>query len=197
MLTYQPGGDLTQSDLNQTGSLIGQRTGTLIYLTVSGDINESALVTDFKINRFQEYGPIDISLAIENQSNVHIRPKGQITITNSLTRSTEILPLEEINIFPDQSRTYTLSTGSKWMLGRYQAVANIAYGTTGQSLSTIVYFWVFPWKIALIGLAILITLIYIAAYLNHRRQTHKDEIEELKENLTEREKSTNSEKNKD
>ena len=56
MITYQPG-DPKSGDLKDTGSLIGHRTGTLLYVTVPGDITQDALVKKFSTDKFHEYGP--------------------------------------------------------------------------------------------------------------------------------------------
>ncbi len=161
-----------------TGSSINSVMANLFYITVKGDITEKASVTKFLANLFNEYGPISIKAQIKNMGDLHIKPKGSITVTDLLGRKSEV-KLSERNIFPgDGLRDYEESVGSKWMLGPYTAKLAAIYGQKNNlPLNASVTFWVLPWKIGLLIVLIIILVILGKLYLNKakKQNDHKDQ----------------------
>ncbi len=156
-VVYRPDTEtLVGSD--NTGSQINPSVAALIYLTVEGDISEDAQVTRMDIPRFSEFGPIDIESEITNFSEIHIKPKANINIYNQFNQLTANLELEEQNIFPGQARIYSNTWNKKWLLGRFKAELNGSYGSQGQTLQAVTYFWVIPWKVILAGL---LTIVFV------------------------------------
>ena len=167
---YSP--DLTNT-VNQTGSVIDPRTGTLVYIKVPGDIKEDAKVTKFKVPSFQEYGPVNILSTITNLSDIHITPIGKVSIKGWLGRKIADLALDQTNIFPYTSRDFENILNKKWLFGRYQAQLNAGYGTTGQALVATAYFWVIPWKL-IIAVLIVIVLIFTIIKLLKNKKNKQD-----------------------
>lgn len=150
-----------------TGASVNGKIGTLFSIAVNGQIKESASVTQFLANAFQEYGPVNISAQIKNFGDLHIKPQGYITVSDMLGRQA-ILPLAQYNIFPMAARDYQNTFGTHFMLGRYKAVLSATYGVHNNlPLTATVYFWVFPWKIAVVIILILIAL--ILGFLYYRK----------------------------
>ena len=138
--------------LDSSGAAIQTNVGTLVYITIPGDITENAQVKEFTAPKFSEFGPINFDTVIANFSDIHIAPIGSITIKNWFNRPTSSLPLEKINIFPYTSRTFQNTLNRKWLFGRYQAQFNAGYGTTGQALRATIFFWVIPWRLIILAL---------------------------------------------
>jgi len=66
-----------------TGALIIPRIGSLILLTVPGEMSENLIVKDFSLpRRYFPQGPIPFSIKFENTGTVHVKPTGYVTITN-------------------------------------------------------------------------------------------------------------------
>lgn len=147
--------------VDQTGSLIDPRAGTLVYLKVKGDIKQDAKVTKFQLPSFLENGPINVLTTITNLSDIHITPVGKISVKNMFGQVVENLPLKTTNIFPYTSRDFENTLAKKWLFGRYQTQLTGTYGTTGQALLATAYIWVIPWKLILVLLAIIVILITI------------------------------------
>lgn len=169
--------------LSETGSTILTNVGSLVYITVAGPINQEAKVTQFTAPNFQEYGPIDFKTTINNLSDIHIAPIGEITIKNWLNGQTAQLPLESINVFPYTNRTYENQLTRKWLFGRYQANLTAGYGTAGGVLTAAVFFWIIPWKLILLSLAALIIIIAIIKLLTRQGPPTPQQIEELEKEL--------------
>ena len=176
----------------QEASLVSTRIAGLIYLRVSGPISESASIVKFVSPSFSEYGPITITTEVKNGGVYHISPTGQITIKNIFGKDVSKIKVEGFNIFPEASRVIEAKAGEKWMIGRFSAELNLSYGETGKILSSTLYFWVFPWKLALIialGIAIIILVISMITNrfikkekkLEEALEEEKDELQKLKE----------------
>jgi len=154
MVLHTPSSDIT---INQTGAAVETNVGTLVYITIPGDITENASIKEFSAPKFSEYGPIDFKTIITNLSDIHITPAGVINIYNGLGFKTAQIKIDNTNIFPYTSREFINTLNRKLMFGRYKAQINAAYGTTGQLLTATLFFWVIPYKL----IALLITIIVI------------------------------------
>jgi hypothetical protein len=176
-----PGSTLSPTDsLDQTssGAAISPRIASLIYITIPGETEESALITRFHIPKFSQKGPLEIQTNILNQSSTHIRPTGLITITNMFGDILTHLPLEEKNIFPETEREYQNTIPTKWLFGRYQAHLQAAYGTQGKSLDALIYFTVIPVILILYIIIFLLALSFIIHHFNKKNRRHEQELEE-------------------
>ncbi len=165
---YSP--DKSTSLQNGSGSSVDPRAGTLISITVPGDIKEDARVTKFSLPSFLEYGPVNILTSITNLSDIHIKPLGNISIKNWLGKKIASLPLKNTNIFPYTSRDFENVFNKKWLFGRYQAQLNASYGTTGQALIATAYLWVIPWKLLLALLIVTVLIITITKLLKDKKK---------------------------
>ncbi len=169
-VVYSP---TTASDaVKGSGAAVEAKLGTLFYIAVNGPINEQAIVGKFSALPFAEYGPIDISTNIKNLSDLHIRPTGAIVIYDLLGRKIDSQSLSPVNIFPQASRDYKNTVGAKIMIGRFKATLLAGYGRQNNlPLVATVYFWVFPWKIALILILIIVALVLGWKYWKKRKTT--------------------------
>ena len=170
MVTYSPTNEgLIGQD--KTGSAVEPKVGSLIYLSVIGDVTEAVYLKQFKSEiKFKQYGPMTLFAEIENLGDVHVRPSGNITITNLLGKTVITLPLKEHNIFPFASRTYDLAFPGKWHLGRYTATLTAFAGASQLPINGLIYFWIVPWKEMLIIIIALIVLIVIVSKMVRRKK---------------------------
>lgn len=189
MVLHTPQGISTLS--SSTGASIQTQVGTLIYITVPGDINQNALVQSFTAPKFSEFGPINFSTTIKNLSDIHIQPVGAITIKNWFGRQTSRLSLQPedniINIFPYTSRDFQNTLNKKWLFGRYQANLQASYGNSGGLITSTIFFWVIPWRIIVLGIAaiaIVVTLVIISKK-QPKRKLPNNEVAELEKELEE------------
>lgn len=164
-----------------SGTAVAQKVGTLIYFQVEGPITEEANLIRFEADKtWAEYGPINLTAEIQNLSDIHIKPKGQITVYNMLNKASASLSLEEINIFPFKSRTYKSVFPGKWHFGRYKAELKANYGPSNKILTGLIYFWIIPWTIvALVALVLaLVLLLGLLLYQKKKRKKKKPEKKE-------------------
>ncbi|NCU33280.1 MAG: DUF916 domain-containing protein, partial [Candidatus Moranbacteria bacterium] len=173
---------------SSTGASVQTNVGTLVYVTVPGDINQSASIQSFTAPKFSEFGPVSFKSTIKNSSDIHIQPVGSIVVTNWLGGQTAKLALDQTNIFPYTSRNFENTLDKKWLFGRYKATLNAVYGTAGGVVAATIFFWVIPWRLLILvaaGIGIIVTLILILK--NKPKKTKStssnDEVAELEKEL--------------
>lgn len=175
-----------QTMLDQSGALIETNVGTLLYFTVPGPIKEKAIVREFSAPKFLEYGPVNFRTIVNNLSDIHISPIGQVTVKDMLGLTTATLDLNRTNIFPYTSREFQNVLAKKWLFGRYSATLNAGYGTTGQALVASLIFWVIPWKLITLLVVSLILIVIIIKLIGQKKSTpptSDNKVEELEKEL--------------
>lgn len=146
---------------------------SLIFLRVTGDIKEEGTIRSFRsLHYLAERPEMSFELRFENKGNVHVLPQGEIKILNMWNQERGVIPVNRQtmfgNVLPNQIRKYTFSWSGDWSLadiGRYRAVATLAYGLDGrQFASSETAFWVVPWKIATVVLFIIFGFISLVTW---------------------------------
>lgn len=164
-----------QSEDKGAGMAIAQQTGSLVLLRVKGDVFEEARIREFKTDKGIYGTPYDVEflIRIENVGNVHVKPYGNIHISNMFNREVAVIAVNDrgSNILPKSIRRFTIDWAGKAGFGKYTVSLGLSYGTKTdlggqgkQTLYTELSFWIIPWKIvipALISLVVLITLAYL------------------------------------
>lgn len=155
-----------------TGAAINMQLSTLVYFDVAGPIKESASVKSFTAPGLSEYGPVKLKALVKNDGDTHIKPVGTFSVKNMMGKVIATKEIPAGNIFPGGiARAYEQAVGKKWMFGRYTATFMASYGRSNNlPLVASVAFWVFPWKIALLILVILIAA--ILGYIAMKRNKH-------------------------
>jgi hypothetical protein len=178
MITYQPSTDIKPGDLKDTASIIGQRVGSLILVNVSGDLVESLSITRFRTDKFQEYGPVSFTGTVRNDSYTHFNPTGKIEISDFFGRQVASLPVSSGNIFPEAVKDFSADWDQKWGYGRYKADLSLAYGLTGGVLTATIFFWLFPIRMVIYILTIIISVLAIIILINYRNRKHQEQLEQ-------------------
>lgn len=150
-----------KKNLDQTGALLSQEIGALLFTRTPGDIKEKADIASFKTEKsFYEFGPTKFIVRVKNEGNVHIKPKGEIIIKDMLGRTTK-LSMNEQNVLPNAIRKISTDWKQRILIGKYTATVNIIYGSDNQTLSRTTEFTAFPVRWGLIALGILLVIIFI------------------------------------
>ncbi|HEY8886065.1 MAG TPA: hypothetical protein VIM31_01015 [Candidatus Microsaccharimonas sp.] len=159
----------TSPTLNGTGVGLSASAGTLFLIRVAGNVTEKLdlatfeATTNSKPSSLFEYGPITFLTRFQNTGNVHVQPSGTILVEDIFKNKVASLDInsEKGNILPSSTRRFESALNQKWLFGRYTATTTVGYGTQGQAIVETISFWVIPYKLILIGLALLVTIIYV------------------------------------
>lgn len=190
MITHSLNQSTEQTRVGQTNgsaAFVTPRVGTLVYITVEGDIHEEAFVRDFRGPKWVEFGPVDFKFTVENQSDVHIRPVSTITVKNIFGFTKQVIEVPSNNIFPLSNREFEASWDTFWGFGPYTATLNVAYGTQGHTFQTSTMVWIIPYRVLLSILVVVFALlaIYISVrrHIIHRYDLKAKQIEVLEEKV--------------
>ena len=152
-----------------TGAAIAQKVGSLVLLSVSGDVIEELNVKEFTAPGFLEFGPIPFVIRFENEGTIHVRPRGFVTITNWRGKKVVDLEFPQKNVLPDSTRRIEVTWDTKWLLGKYTATIVGSYGSSNNPITPwVLTFWVIPWKL-LIGVTIVSLIVLLILFLTRRR----------------------------
>lgn len=152
-----------------TGPAIAQKVGSLILLAVSGQVVESLNVKEFLAPSFLETGPVIFTTRFENQGTIHLRPRGFITINNWRDKKVADVEFSQLNVIPGAVRKIETTWPKKWLFGKYTAMVVGSYGSNNLPISSeLLTFWVFPWRITLAVLLVLL-VIFIFFYKTRKR----------------------------
>jgi hypothetical protein len=156
-------------DSAEKGAAIGvaQQAAVLVLIQIAGQVNESAIIRDFSTDKSLYNTPFSTTFLtrIENQGNVHIKPRGVIQVYNVMGKEVSNIKINDksANVLPKTIRKFDNIWKDSFGFGRYKAVLSLSYGTSAenggtgmQSLNSITYFWVLPFKI--VGIILLIVI---------------------------------------
>jgi len=170
----------------QEGVGLGENTGVLLLVTVPGDIREKAELMEFSLASGKSVytrPPIEFLIRIKNEGNVHFKPKGNITISgwagekaviNANSFEGRVLPdsiraLHPVWKGPKEKGNFWQELKNEWNnfgFGRYNAHLEMEWGTKGEKFISNVKFWLFPWRVLLVGALIVIILIVLIRRYN-------------------------------
>lgn len=167
MIYHRP---LNATNISESGSGISQRVGTLLYVMVEGKINEEAYISNFNWPKFLENGPVNFSLKIDNQSDVHINTKPVVKIYNLFGKEVGNVEIEAKNVFPKSEREFSGAWNRVWGLGYYKAVVEAAYGSQGRVMTTVAGLYLIPVKIILLALIIILIATILILTLKKRKK---------------------------
>lgn len=133
--------EIPSANQDEKNVSINGRVGTLVYLTVTGDIIEQAAISSFGLDSSRKVVlglPLNFSARVANQGNIHLQPFGKITLTNWLGQKNEVpINQERRSIIPNNTRRFDVvwpglrQADSWWQHQWQQLVAEINYLAIG------------------------------------------------------------------
>lgn len=150
------------------------RIAVLIFIKVKGEVKEEGKLINFSLaqNKTIVSGtdPIVFNLFFKNDGNIHLNPRGTVTIKNMLGSTVGSVKVEPWYAMPKSLRFREVSWTPKFLFGRYTATASIVRGY-GEFKDELNYsFWAIPWKLLLIVLVVVIILVAIFRKVFRRKK---------------------------
>lgn len=140
--------DQENGSVSVTGSI-----AALVFLNIAGDVVEKGRIRDFYAEKsFYQEPEVRMSLRFENQGNVHILPRGDVTIYNMWGKKRGYVAVNQKtdfgNVLPGSVRRFAFTWKGDmglYDIGRYRAEATLGYGATATTYaSATTHFWVVP-----------------------------------------------------
>lgn len=172
---------LNPETLTGSGVMAVPKVGSLLLVNIPGDIKYSGKIAEFGISKklyIDSKNTISFLTRFQNLSSSHVKPHGDIVITNTLGKNVATIPVNDKlgNVLPDSIRRFENQWQNKYGFGLYKANINLIFGDN-QTVSAVLSFWIIPWKETAGVLALFIILIFI---IRHLRWSNKpDESSEV------------------
>ena len=144
-----------------TAATVSQQVASLFLLKVSGPVDEKLTVKTFNAPKFSEFGPIPFDININNSGNVHVKTYGLVNVTDMFGNKVSDIVVKGTNVFPQAERNVKASLDKPFLFGKYSATALLYYGEKNETLTATTTFFVFPVRIALVIIAILLILFFM------------------------------------
>lgn len=152
---FTVGGEQAQG----TNAALAQEVASLFLVRIQGEVQEQMFIQQFQAPRFLEFGPVQFSLKLRNEGNVHVKTQGLVNVTDMFGNRVTDIVVKPTNIFPDAVRILTPSLDKKILFGQYKATAILYYGEKNETLVSTTSFLVIPVRI-LIGVAIILFILF-------------------------------------
>lgn len=131
-----------------SGTVVVKKVGAL-FLIKTGSANASGNIAGFTSQkRLYADSVVKFNTIFENTGNVHVQPKGQITVRNIFGKEVGEAYVNENAQFvlPQTTRKFASSFLRRWLFGRYTADLTVWYGSPKLEAHAHVTFWVVPVK---------------------------------------------------
>lgn len=161
---------VSQEETVPSMARVSARVGVLSFLTVKGKVVESASLTGkLETQDVIHSGPMDMKFRITNTGNVHIIPKGVITIYDWRGVSVVTIDVPTGIILPDATKEYSIPWTAPVAIGKYRAELSLEYGKSNVKLEkSSISFWVMPVAEMIVG-SICALLISLFVFKTHSR----------------------------
>ncbi len=177
----------TPPGMESSGVSLSASLGALVFIRVNGAANESLVFDAFyasKTNKDEsswlfEEQPITFNQRIKNNGNVYEQPTGQIAVRDmfgNLVANVNV-NLERRSILPGTTRRLDQpldksNIGDRILFGLYHAKLVLNYGESNKQITSEISFWVIPWRLIVLVLAVII-VIAIAGRVAMKRYTDR------------------------
>jgi hypothetical protein len=171
------------------GVSLAASLGSLVFVRVNGDAKENMSIEQFYASEpgkdspasLFESTPLDFVLRIKNNGNVHEQPMSQVRIKDMFGKDVGAvnINLEGKNVLPGSIRKFSApldkgTLGTRMLFGKYTAEITTTYGsgTSKQTVTQKLDFWVIPYRLIILIIAGLILLFFIlrAVIRNYNRR---------------------------
>jgi hypothetical protein len=147
----------------QTQLGVASRVGTLVLVSVPGQVKKSANISEFNTPKFIWKGPLDFVMRVRNEGSVHFDSTANIQIKPILGSATNI-KMGTHTILPNSIRKFEGKWNKRFPFGYYNLTATATDGN-GNPMTTTHTLWAIPLEIVIPSLVALIILIVIIKYV--------------------------------
>ncbi|TSC60754.1 MAG: hypothetical protein G01um1014107_250 [Parcubacteria group bacterium Gr01-1014_107] len=166
--------------LSSASAAVISRIGTLFFVRVSGEAEESGILRSFRTKngkKFFSKSPMEFEILYENSGSVHLNPYGEVRIKNILGKEVGAVFIDPWFTMPDSLRLREISWEKNPLFGFYTAEASINRGYQNIIDHDQFSFLVLPWKLILVSLALIFIFILILRFIFKRFEFRRKKTE--------------------
>ena len=152
--------------LEGTGTAVQQKLGAIILVKLGKALEDGQIVKFGPQHTFYNYPPVTFNTSFTNTGNVHVKPRGSISIYNWFGKKVANVLVNENanNVLAKTQRDFASTWKDTFAFGHYRAEVKLVYGDGGQVVTATASFWVIPWKLVLIIILLLFVLTLLSIY---------------------------------
>jgi len=170
--------------INGTGSKIISRTGPVVLVRVSGEVDESLTIESLKTDSTTyENGPVSLEARLRNSGSVHLTPAGDIVVRNMFGNevSRQSFNTSALSVLPNSVRKFVGKFDPEFGFGKYTVELIASYGLKNDIVTASTSFWIIPWKaLSVAGLTVVVMIMLIVLALRAYRKKIIAEIQKNK-----------------
>ncbi|MEI6498511.1 MAG: hypothetical protein WCO23_00965 [bacterium] len=160
----------------QTEIGVASRVGTLVLVTVPGEVIKSSAITEFKSPSFVIGGPVSFDMKVKNSGSVHFDSNAKVELKPIFGKTTTV-DLGTHTIIPANSRNFVGEWSYKYPFGRY-AITATATDIDGKLMTTTAILWAIPLVIVIPAIFVIILLILLIVYMKkHLKFVSNEQIQ--------------------
>lgn len=114
------------SEDDQSSVARKKRVGSLLYITVSGDLVHNGSLASWEVNNFQTKSPVASLVRIENSGNVHFVANASVTYSNLFGKK-QFEHNQEMIILPGTTRRLAVNWSEPPLFGIYKASGSVDF----------------------------------------------------------------------
>ena len=154
-------------ELKSTGVRQIKRVGTLIYLTVSGNLERKGKLSSYRVDLFQSRKPILAEYRVKNEGNVHFEVASTLRLRNLFGKVVQEVRMEGV-VLPGTTRKFLAEFRPPHSIGIFKIEGELKFLDQEPRLSEQFVLLASPGWIGLSGAALL-ALVWVA-YSTRRRE---------------------------
>lgn len=137
-----------------------------LYL-VKGEMKERLKLAEFKAKENLSLdGRVGFWISLQNEGNVHLVPKGTVTIKPVWLGENTESTFENKVFLPQDTRRIEFNLDRPLKIGKYRAELNVAYGSDNNKTELrTVEFWAVPWEYIVVGVLTAFILLSMMKYM--------------------------------
>ncbi|TAL48895.1 hypothetical protein EPN83_02970 [Patescibacteria group bacterium] len=131
LVSMEPGDGASLGGKVSSGARLVARIGTLLFVTVPGDVKEEGKLKDFEVaggKKFFFSPRIPFRMLSENTGSVHLNPYGGIKVKNLFGKTVGVAVVDPWFVLPDSLRTREITLSGNMVAGLYSAVLELNRG---------------------------------------------------------------------
>ncbi len=165
----------------------GKAGGTIVTLEIEEKKSEFLKLSGFIVDRFVTDAANQAAVyTFENPSGETLTPKGEIIFYDNRGVEVASVPVNEENVQVPAGGTHVFKTQVpvENLFGKYKAFLSVEYGTKQRaSLQDTSFFYIFPVKMLLIVLGVVMLLVAIGSWYVHKKYFDEEEVVDDSERL--------------
>lgn len=163
----------TLGNIDEGNVALTASVGSILLVSVPGDVPEGMTLEKIEARRggssstFFETAPDIAAATLKNTGNTILKPFGQVIVKDIFGNEVHRYEFNggqlRGNVLPQSSRTFEDPIENISWIGRYTIEANLSFGEGGGTiLQGKTTFWVIPWKILLVVIALIAAVVWVA-----------------------------------